>query len=327
MPRNLAPMSEFPSVSFSGDHEGLFSAEEVKSLMRAECARATRYKYPVQVMRIAVDRLDQLGDLYGYESRDEILAQITGVIRKNTRESDFLGYKVGGTFHALFPHTGGGAGPALATRLLQDTAKLLFNEGSAQVQVTLSIGITSREVGDEVLFEELTEEVAAAIELALARGGNRFEVYVAPPSILDHLPEKGADSGELGKQLSGMLDQRLESFFKSMGEARPDFGGRDREVMALAVEKMEAAHQEMREMHASQVSKLERRLNKVSSSLADTEGELRRGFASGQIDTGVASIYRTVQGLVDVEDDAGLKKEMMSKIFEANLEIRSKPSE
>ena len=47
-------MPEFPAVTFSGDRDGLFSPDEVKSLMRAECARATRYKYAVTAMRVAV---------------------------------------------------------------------------------------------------------------------------------------------------------------------------------------------------------------------------------------------------------------------------------
>lgn len=320
-------MPEFSPATFSGDSEGLFSADEVKSLMRAECERATRYRYPVTAMRVAVDRLDQLGDLYGYESRDEILREVTGVIRRNTRESDFLGYKVGGTFHAIFPHTDRNAGPALARRLLTDTSKLLFGGGTARVQVTLSIGITYRDEGEGVDLDDLTRETGAAIELALGRGGSRFEVFVAPDPILDNLPDlaqAAGDSKVLSSQLSALLDEKMHSFFQSMGESMPDFGGRDREVLALAVEKMEAAHQQMREEHTQQVSLLQRRLNKVTSSLQQTEGMLRQGMASIEIDSGIASIYRTVQGLSDVENDTALKREMMSKIFEANLELRNK---
>lgn len=319
-------MPEFPSVTFSGDRDGLFSPREVQNLMRAECARASRYKYPVTAMRIAVDRLDQLGDLYGFESRDEILVEVTAVIRRNTRESDFLGYKIGGTFHAIFPHTNRSAGPSLAGRLLEDTSRLLFDPGAARVQVTLSIGITYRDIGESVELEDLTKETGAAIELALGRGGNRFEVYVPPDPILDSLPDLASianDDRALTKQLSGLLDEKMQSFFQSMGEKMPDFGGRDREVLALAVEKMEAAHQQMREEHSNQVSLLKRRLSKVSNTLAETEGILKRGLSGVEIDAGVASIYRTVQGLSDVENDSALKKEMMSKIFEANLELRN----
>jgi diguanylate cyclase (GGDEF)-like protein len=320
-------MPEFPAVTFSGDRDGLFSPDEVKSLMRAECARATRYKYAVTAMRVAVDRLDQLGDLYGFESREEILNQVTAVISRNTRESDFLGFKVGGTFHALFPHTNRKVGAALARRLLEDTSRLLFDEGSARVQVTLSIGISYRDAGEEVSFDGITREAASAIDRALSRGGNCFEIYVAPDPILDSLPDVSdvlGDDRALARQLAGLLDEKMQTFFQSMGESMPDFGGRDREVLALAVEKMEAAHHQMREEHAHQVKMLQRRLSKVTDSLTETEGIIRRGLSQKELDSGVASIYRTVQGLSDVENDQELKKEMMSKIFEANLELRNR---
>jgi len=320
-------MSEFPHSTFSSDRKALFSPEEVRGLMNAECARATRYAYPVTAMRIAVDRLDQLGDLYGYESRDEILAEVTGVIRNNTRESDFLGYKIGGTFHAIFPHTDRDAGPALARRLLNDTAQLTFEAGNARVQVTLSIGVTYRDAEEPVELQDLTRETGAAIDLALKRGGNRFEVYYAPDPILDNLPnlqEAATDRRALTQQLSKVFDEKLRSFFASMGQAMPDFGGRELEVLALAVEKMESTHQQMREEHAQQVSQLQRRLNKVTSTLAETEGRLRQSAAGIEFSEGVASIYRTVQGLSGVENDIQLKKEMMAKIFEANVELRSK---
>lgn len=320
-------MPELPPVTFSGDDGGLFTADEVKSLMRAECRRATRYRYPVTAMRIAVDRLDQLGDLYGFESRDAILAEVTAVIRRNTRESDFLGYKIGGTFHAIFPHTVREAGPALASRLLRDTAKLLFDEGQARVQVTLSIGLTFRGAEDEVDLDCIASEAGAAIEQAIAGGGNRCAVYVPPKLVLESLPSVSTDPNEVSAQLASMLDNKLESFFKSMGQSMPDFGGRDHEVLALAVRKMETDHEEMRRQHAQQVGQLQRRLTKVTTSLEETEGALRQRQAQGNADLGLASIYRSVQGLADVEDDLELKKEMMSKIFEANLELRSQPSQ
>lgn len=316
-------MPDLPSATFSADDGGLFSPEEVRRLMEDECRRATRYRYPVTAMRITVDRLDQLGDLYGVQSRDAILRAVTGVIRRNTRESDFLGYLSGGTFHAIFPHTEAVAGPALASRLLADAARLQFDEGQARLQVTLSIGLTHRLGGEEVELATLGAEAGKAAEQARSQGGNRYEVYEAPAPA--GLPLGASDPDQLARQLEEMLAEKTAAFFSSMGEAMPDFGGREQEVLALAVQKMEAAHEELRREHAKQVQQLERRLKRVSRSLEETEDALRRGArpADAGEDSGIASIYRSVQGLSHVENDVVLKKELMSKIFEANLELQS----
>jgi len=316
-------MPELPSATFSADDDGLFSPEEIRQLMEAECRRATRYRYPVTAMSLRVDRLDQLGDLYGVQSREAILRAVTGVIRRNTRESDFLGYLSGATFYAIFPHTEAAVGPALSSRLLADAAGLQFDEGQARLQITLSIGLTHRLAGEEAVLETLRGETTEAVELASSRGGNRCEVYEPPAPA--GLPAGVTDPDQLGRQLEQMLAEKTAAFFSSMGEAMPDFGGREQEVLALAMQKMEAAHEEMRREHALQVEKLERRLRRVSDSLEETEDALRRtaqASASGE-DTGIASIYRSVQGLSNVENDVGLKKELMSKIFEANLELQN----
>ena len=88
------------------------------------------------------------------------------------------------------------------------------------------------------------------------------------------------------------------------------------------VKKLESEHEAKRREHEEQVDLLKRRLTKLSSSLEMTEDELRRVMKMKAIDPGVASIYRTVQGLDTEEADFELKKEMMSKIFEANLELQ-----
>jgi diguanylate cyclase (GGDEF)-like protein len=321
-------MSEFSTVHFTGEGEGtgLFSHAEIQRLMDSECRRATRYKYPVTSMMIAVDRLDQLGDLYGSESRDEILSEVNAVLRRNTRESDYLGCMVGHHFLAIFPHAAKEVGPALATRLLQDTSKLVFDAGSSSVQVSLSIGLVHREAGEKVAFESIHWEVHDAVTQAIAAGGNRFEVYTPPAPIQAAVPDFGDSLQDVGAKLEEMLSTKVEAIFESMGVALPDFGGNQKEVLERAVRKMEAAHDKMREEHAQQVELLERRLSKLSTNLETAEGQLRGGTGS-EMDLGVASIYRSVQGLSDVENDQVLKKEMMAKIFEANMELRNELSQ
>ena len=316
-------MAEFPTVYFTGDSSGLFSHVEIQRLMRSECDRATRYQYPVTAMMIAIDRLDQLGDLYGFESRDAILTEVSAVLRRNTRESDFLGCMIGNHFLAIFPHTKRESGPALARRLLADTSKLTFDAGQTSVHVTLSIGLAYRKTEESVDFEAICQEVRSAMEKSMASGGNRSEVWAPPVAAPIALPELGGSVEEIGKQLEQLLTQKVEAIFTSIGQSLPDFGGNQREVLALAVRKMEAEHQNLREEHSKQVELLERRLAKLMQSLESTEGELAKAAAQRKIDPGVASVYRTVQGLSDVEGDAELKREMMIKIFEANLELKA----
>ncbi|MEM7517518.1 MAG: hypothetical protein AAF368_11430, partial [Planctomycetota bacterium] len=72
-----------------------------------------------------------------------------------------------------------------------------------------------------------------------------------------------------------------------------------------------------------QIEMLERRLAKLTTSLEQTEAELKR-VASMKVagDDGIASIYRSVQGLSDDDANSEAKREMMKDIFAANLDFR-----
>ena len=67
---------------------------------------------------------------------------------------------------------------------------------------------------------------------------------------------------------------------------------------------------------------LERRLAKLNRSLEISEAALRELAGRKSLDDGLASIYRTVQGLSGDEPDADRKRQLLAEIFRANAELR-----
>jgi hypothetical protein len=74
------------------------------------------------------------------------------------------------------------------------------------------------------------------------------------------------------------------------------------------------------------IDQLERRIAKLTHLLGITEDELRRVAGMKNIDLGIASIYRTVQGLSDDAVQKEKKRVMMREIFQANLELKKRLS-
>jgi hypothetical protein len=66
---------------------------------------------------------------------------------------------------------------------------------------------------------------------------------------------------------------------------------------------------------------LERRLAKLRLSLAEAEEHLAQASRANAVDSGIASMYRTVQGLDADAPHLALKAALMEKIFAANLEL------
>jgi hypothetical protein len=84
-----------------------------------------------------------------------------------------------------------------------------------------------------------------------------------------------------------------------------------------------AAAAQIRERDAH-VDRLERRVRKLAESLEVTENTLKSVAAMKNIDLGIASLYRVVQGLPTEEANRALKQEMMEIIFNANLDFQKK---
>lgn len=78
--------------------------------------------------------------------------------------------------------------------------------------------------------------------------------------------------------------------------------------------------------YRQQVGLLERRLRKLTDVLEHQEALLARMSSGPEIDTGVASVYREVQGLDDSVPEAERKREMMQQIFQANMQLRESVS-
>jgi len=342
-------MPEFRTLSTSDELQGLFSPREVEELMRIEFARAQRHKFPVLCLAIGVDRLGQLNDLYGYESKEEILRAVVTVLRGETRDSDFLCLRQDDRLIALFPHTPPELGAFLARRMLAAIKKQRFERDGRSIRITLSIGVAHNRHKSAISFETLVRVAEEGLTVADSGGGDRLvetELY--------QLFEKKRRSEELEQERKALFDgilaaipkmpaqgaapavneklgENLLEILRSLGISVSSIDELDKDTIASAIAKIADAKSTDAKARASGVEvseaqrtidMLERRINKLTHALGVTEEELQRIAAMKGVDLGVASIYRNVQGLTDESQDKERKKEMMKTIFQANFELK-----
>ncbi len=347
-------MSPFQSSLFKSSGRDLFSAQDVQRLMRIEFERARRHGYPLVMLLIAVDRLAQLQDLYGRELRDEVLRAVAGLARGGSRASDALGCLLDDRLLILTPHTPSEGAAVLARRLIEGVRAMNFEVGSRTARVTVSIGGAHNQSGRmELVFETLLEVAEGGLKVALESGGNRYvhsDLYehfeqrrrkeqreseraqpVAPMPAeapqrrapVAPLAELAVDADAERAPLLGAKIRELLGVGSDDGELLARI---QQEVVASALREMKAelerALGERQDEHRRQIDTLERRIQKLTHSLGMTESELKRALTAKNVDPGVASLYRNVQGLSADDVQQELKKELMSKIFQANLELR-----
>lgn len=343
-------MPDFQHARFSDHGQGLFSPAEIERLMRAEFDRAQRHKYPIVCMMIAVDRLGQLQDLYGYESKDEILNAVIAVLRAETRDSDYLSILQDDRLLAVFPHTAPESGAFLAKRMLSGMKKQRFERDGRSLRISSSIGIAHNRHEGTLSFETLVRVAEEGLRVADAAGGDRFvetELYqlfekkrraeemtrerqelfavaggAAPPAPFSAAPSAPP------VQPANLLGETVLEILAAQGIQIDSLAGLDRETIARVIKEFQDARSRSAAPETDDpqetIDLLERRIAKLTHALGVTEEELKRVAALKNIDLGLASVYRSVQGLSDDALNKERKREMMREIFHANYELKKR---
>ncbi len=167
-------MTDIQSAQFSDGDPGLFSLSQIQHLMRIEFGRAQRYRYPLSVLVISIDRLGYLRDLYGYESKEAVLDEVGRLLQGLARSCDFLGRLADDRLMAVVPHTPAAGLKVLAERVLAGVRTVQFESDGKRIPISVSVGGATMSDGQTLFFDQLVAGAETALEEAAAAGGDRF---------------------------------------------------------------------------------------------------------------------------------------------------------
>jgi len=129
-------------------------------------------------------------------------------------------------------------------------------------------------------------------------------------------------SAERIEAVKESIAERLAELFAESGMG---VGLRERAVsvtLELIGEERQKAYDEALVAQADRVTQLKRRISKLVSKLDETEAILASVEAGEDIDLGVASIYKSVQGLKKGVNFFDEKQEALKQIFDLNVELK-----
>ena len=316
------------------------STGQMIHLMRLEVDQALHHGYPISCMVYGLD-----GFLEGDQVllRKKAMPAVFQCLKEVTFENKVRGLGVWTeSFQmAVFPHTAPDKLQELAESLLAKARALDVEDIPEEFPVTLSIGISHNLHQGEVSFETIISEAETGMGLAMQSGGDSIAEFRETETELDRLKEELqssiADIQEVQKELFGdtkdkdvlwgkKLVEKVLTLFTREPEQSEGLLRLEKEVIALLKfelaewTKTSSASQMIESQR--QIAMLERRVEKLTESLGMTEQELKRVAAMKNIDLGISSLYRTVQGLSDDDENAEAKKSMLQNLFEANVALQ-----
>lgn len=310
-------------------------------LMRLEVERAIRHRYPISCMMLGLDGFMD-SDLLLLRKR--VMPLVFGELKAVTFAHDVrgLGIWTEGFQLAVFPHTDPDVLETLAQELLERARNIDDDEVPDGAAITLSVGISHNLHPGEVSFESLVQDAENGMSVATAGGGNRISCARGVEREIDRLKQELEVQLEEIRQVSesvfedAVAEEELwgRKLVQSVLELFQDEPDQSEGVVRLERCVIELLRKELGEFRRgssatqlleaqNEIARLERRVAKLSEGLGRTEQELRRVASMKDVELGVASIYRTVQGLQVDDDNFEAKKEMLKNIFEANCALRA----
>ena len=167
---------EIEQLSKTDALTGLWNRGYLEEMLDMEFKKAKRYKNELSILFIDLDYFKKINDTYGHMAGDEVLRQVSTMIKKCQRETDFVGRYGGEEIVVILPETSAEQSRKVAESILDTVAKSPVEFESNTINLTTSIGICSlREEHHDYLmiFAEADEALYRAKEL----GRNRVEVF------------------------------------------------------------------------------------------------------------------------------------------------------
>lgn len=196
-----------------------------------------------------------------------------------------------------------------STERIDDGVRALLERGrerpdESAVRPSLSVGLAHNARGGGT-----DPDLAFATLLAVAREGERVAALA------------GGDCWR-HSELYELVQRELESVSSSEVEALPPLRLIEPTPAERTVQTSPVVPEQPDDRR--EIDLLERRLRKVCADLDRTRSELARMQAREEVDSGVASIHRCIQGLSELDPDHERKTELMTAIFQANLALRTR---
>ena len=170
---NLRLAENLEKLAVTDDLTQVFNYRYLKSALRREVKRATRFKQPLSLLMVDVDNLKHYNDRNGHVRGSFLLREIAQLFAKQVRSWDLVAKYGGDEFTVILPQTERAGAVTVGERLRAAVEEHTFPL-AAKGSITVSLGIANYpEDGDSVTG--LIEASDRALYLAKRNGRNRVE--------------------------------------------------------------------------------------------------------------------------------------------------------
>ncbi len=131
---------------------------------------------PFSVLMIDADHFKNVNDTYGHKTGDKVLIELAATCEKALRNDDIVARYGGEEFVVFLSGVDAQKGKIVADRLREQISEIVvYSDEGQEVRFTVSIGVSSSEVSDNI--DTLIKTADEALYKAKEGGRNRVEIF------------------------------------------------------------------------------------------------------------------------------------------------------
>ena len=153
---------------------GCLNRRALESRLRAEWRQAKRRSSTVSVLAIDLDHFKEINDTRGHPIGDVVLQELAGIMKATARDTDAVGRHGGDEFVIVLPDTGWEGALTFAERLRRKVDEFTFGADTAEIRITISVGVALARGTDPCSPEMLLHEADRSLYKAKSAGRNRI---------------------------------------------------------------------------------------------------------------------------------------------------------
>ncbi len=164
------------ALAVTDELTGLYNRRHLNTILASEFRRQLRYRNPLSLMLLDVDRFKLINDTFGHAKGDEVLQRVSKFVASSVRATDWVARYGGEELAIVVPHTSGLQAAQLGERLRKGVAELKHPMGGALHQCTASFGISAC---DETVNgpADMMKRADEALYVAKRAGRNQVQIF------------------------------------------------------------------------------------------------------------------------------------------------------
>ncbi len=185
MAASLKHFQRFSSIKNMATYDtltGLYNRRYFEERFGAEAEKSFYSGIPLSLVMVDIDHFKKVNDTFGHTEGDQILCRISSLLKNSVRRKDTVARYGGEEFILMLPEAGLEQSFVIAERIRQLVESTPFDVGRAQVNLTLSMGISNFPSHRVKSKEELIRMADQALYDAKRGGRNRVCIFTEKSS-------------------------------------------------------------------------------------------------------------------------------------------------